>query len=322
MTFTEIVLSMVSEGIFPGILSVLSFVPSIMILTFLLSLLREIGIIRGYAALYLTGFSCSVPAMLACETIHDKRLRYLTIFLLPYMSCSAKLPIYILLSSVFFPAFPIAVICSIYLLGIIIVLTANLTSKMSGQTALSCISAPIKPKFQSLSLKKIFRNVKRSCLGFIKKAFTVIPAASGIIWLLQNFDPSLAHVSNIEESMLAQLGNFFVPVFSPLGFGDWRASAALITGISSKESVVSTFAVMAGSPEGQALCAMLNDIFTPASALSFMAFCLLYIPCIGTIAAMQSSAGNSRAVIVILLAQTAFAWSVSFLIFHSIKVII
>jgi len=330
MLFSETLYRIATEAVFPGVSGVLSFIPTIALMIFLLTLLRESGLIKGPAALFLTGFSCSVPAITYCSTIPDKRTRMLIMFLIPYISCSAKLPIYILISSIFFPAFPQAVIGCIYLLGILIVAASLFSAKhlgliqsadilpMQSTAALAGQSSDLRRP----SLRVLFDAVSESCLGFVKKAFTVILAASVLVWILQNLDSSLHYASDIEESLLAYIGRSFEPIFAPLGFGDRRAISALLVGITSKESIVSTFAVLAGSPERQALSLMLNDIFTPASAFSFMVFCLLYIPCIASLTAMKNVTGNLRTPLVVLSCQTVFAWCLSFLIFHSIKVII
>ena len=322
MPFSETLYRIATEAVFPGVSGVLSFIPTIALMIFLLTLLRESGLIKGPAALFLTGFSCSVPAITYCSTIPDKRTRMLIMFLIPYISCSAKLPIYILISSIFFPAFPQAVVGSVYLIGILIVAASLFSAKhlgfMQSAAALSGRSSDL----HRPSLHVLFDAVAESCLGFVKKAFTVILAASVIVWVFQNLDSSLHYTSDIEKSLLAYIGRAFEPIFAPLGFGDRRAISALLVGITSKESIVSTFAVLAGSPERQAISLMLNDIFTPASAFSFMVFCLLYIPCIASLTAMKNVTGNLRTPLVVLSCQTVFAWCLSFLIFHSIKVII
>ncbi|MBQ3184852.1 MAG: ferrous iron transporter B [Firmicutes bacterium] len=243
-------------------------------------------------------------------------------FLIPYISCSAKLPIYVLISSIFFPAFPQAVVGSIYLIGILIVAASLFSAKHLGFMQSAAALAGRSSDLRRPSLRVLFDAVTESCLGFVKKAFTVILAASVLVWLLQNLDSSLHYTPDIEKSLLTYIGRSFEPIFAPLGFGDRRAISALLVGITSKESIVSTFAVLAGSPERQALSLMLNDIFTPASAFSFMVFCLLYIPCIASLIAMKNVTGNLRTPLVILSCQTVFAWCLSFLIFHSIKVII
>jgi len=339
MPFSETLYRIATEAVLPGVSGVLSFIPTIALMIFMLTLLRESGLIKGPAALFLTGFSCSVPAITYCSTIPDKRTRMLIMFLIPYISCSAKLPIYILISSIFFPAFPQAAVGCIYLIGILIVSASLFSAKhlgfMQSAAALAGQSSSLHQgeassllrgrgllRLHRPSLRVLFDAVTESCLGFVKKAFTVILAASVLVWLLQNLDSSLHYTPDIEESLLTYIGRAFEPIFAPLGFGDRRAISALLVGISSKESIVSTFAVLAGSPERQALSLMLNDIFTPASAFSFMVFCLLYIPCIASLTAMKNVTGNLRTPLVVLSCQTVFAWCLSFLIFHSIKVII
>lgn len=322
MSFSETLYRIATEAVFPGVSGVLSFIPTIALMIFLLTLLRESDLIKGPAALFLTGFSCSVPAITYCSTIPDKRTRMLIMFLIPYISCSAKLPIYVLISSIFFPAFPQAVVGSIYLIGILIVAASLFSAKHLGFMQSAAALAGRSSDLRRPSLRVLFDAVTESCLGFVKKAFTVILAASVLVWLLQNLDSSLHYTPDIEKSLLTYIGRSFEPIFAPLGFGDRRAISALLVGITSKESIVSTFAVLAGSPERQALSLMLNDIFTPASAFSFMVFCLLYIPCIASLTAMKNVTGNLRTPLVVLSCQTVFAWCLSFLIFHSIKVII
>lgn len=335
MSFNEIICRIITEAVLPGVSSVLSFIPAIALLIAILTLLKESGIVRSDSALYLMGFSCSVPAILACSTIPCKRRRYLTMLTIPYMSCSAKLPVYVMLASVFFPAFPIAAIGSIYLIGVLTAVLTILTAKgtkLFPKGTFSESTQPLVPRpgpisDRTFAPKKpspriVFDAVKDACLGFVKKAFTIILASSVVIWLLQNLDTSIQFTDNIESSLLAHIGIFFEPFFRPLGFGDRRAAAALLCGIASKESVVSTFAVMAGSFEESALWTMLTDIFTPASAFSFMVFCLLYTPCVGTLAAVRNVTDSKSMPLLIFIGQTAVAWSVSFLIFHSIKVII
>lgn len=328
MSFGEIFSRIITEAVIPGVTGVLSFIPSIAILIFLLTLLRELGIVRSDYAPLLIGFSCSVPAILACNTISDKRSRYLTMFMIPYISCSAKLPIYVMISSIFFPIFPLVAVGSIYLISILLIVFSLFFVNHLGlmQNAGTCLSmqrsASHSLKFRKPSARVIFDTVAESCLGFVKKAFTIILAASVTIWFLQNLDTALHFTPHINNSLLAHVGKFFAPIFTPLGFGDWRATSALLTGITSKESVISTFAVIAGSAEKGALCMLLKSIFTPASAFSFMVFCLLYIPCIGTLAAMRNVTRSYRMPMLIFICQMAFAWCFSFLIFHSIKVII
>lgn len=321
MSFVQILHRIISEGILPGVSSVISFIPSIAAVIFFLSLLRESGIVKSSAAIFITGFSCSVPAIMACQAIRNKKQRYMTALLIPYMSCSAKLPIYILLAFMFFPAYPYAAIGAVYVFGIFLILIGILAAKHTGLWQKDA-AAEMPHRFKKPSMTVVFNDVASCCVGFIKKAFTVILAASVIIWLLQNLDTGLHFTDHIEDSLLAHWGMVAAPFFAPLGFGDWRAVSALMTGFSAKEAVVSTFAVIAGSSEGPALWAMLKDIFTPESAFCFMIFCLLYMPCIATLTAIKTITGRLSASIAVMAGQTAMAWIVTFLIFHLIKVII
>lgn len=342
MAFTDILHRLVAEGIVPGVFSVLSFIPTIAVMIFFLSLFRECGILRGTAAHLIMGFSCSVPAILSCSGIPDRKQRFLTMMMIPYMSCSAKLPIYAMMASMFFPRHPYIAVGGIYALGVLITLTVFSAAKLgalppacsypsySPSHSPSCkghaFTSPGRPKkcraLHRPSMRRILDDVRDCCIGFVKKAFTVILAASVIIWILQNLNTSFHFTPDIEDSLLAHLGRLTAPLLEPLGFGDWRASAALITGLSAKEAVVSTFAVIAGSAEGPALCMMLEEIFSPLSAFCFMVFCLLYMPCIATLAAMKSVTGRLTVSLAVMAGQTAFAWVLSFLIFHLIKVII
>lgn len=338
MHFTDILCRLVAEGIFPGVYSVLSFIPTIAVAMFFISLLKESGIIRGTAAHLIMGFGCSVPAILSCAAINGRRKRYLTMILIPYMSCSAKLPIYVTMASMFFPDTPYAAVLGIYAIGILMaviiyVSAASAGLLSSGNPAASCSSCKgrclLHPKasigpahLKRPSMRNILNDVTECCTGFIKKAFTIILAASAILWLLQNLDASLSFTTEIEDSLLACLGRAVSPVLSPLGFGDWRAAAALITGLSAKEAVVSTFAVLAGAAEGPALCMMLEDIFSPLSAFCFMVFCLIYMPCAASLAAIKTITGRISVSLTILASQTVLAWLVTFLIFNSIKAII
>lgn len=321
MTANTFFIKLFSEGILPGVAGVLSFIPPIAAATFFISLLKNSGIVKNTAAHFVLGFSCSVPAIMTCKSINNKKQRILTMFLIPYMSCSAKLPIYVMLTSMFFPAYPYAVIGSLYTFGIILVLLGIFTAKRTGLW--QDPSADKKGiQFKVPSLKIMVKEVSECCIGFIKKAFTVILISSAVIWLLQNLDMDFHFSSSIESSILARTGKLLAPFFVPLGFGDWRAVSALITGLTAKEAIVSSFAVIAGAAEGPALCMMLEDIFDPVSAFCFMIFCLLYTPCIASLAAIKSITGRLSASIAVMAVQTFLAWLVTFLIFQSVKVII
>ena len=318
MTITDTLYRLITEGLLPGVGSVLSFVPSIAILIFVLTLLRESGLIKGTAAYFIMGFSFSVPAILSCNNIIDKYRKYLTSFLIPYMSCSAKLPIYMLIASTFFPAFPCAVIGVVYATGILMAIAISFSCK-ERLIPQANANAQGPSKF---SYHVLVKEVLTYTLGFIKKAFTVVLLASIVIWFLQNLGPNLALTSQIQDSLLAKLGQWLSPIFTPLGFGDWRATSALITGLSAKEAVVSTLAIIAGSGDYSSMSIMLHEIFTPLSAFSFMVFCLLYMPCISSLIAIKTITKSNAMSLLFLTGHTAVAWAVSFLIFHLIKVII
>ncbi len=318
MSITSTLQRLIVDGLLPGVGSVLSFVPSIAILIFISAILRESGLIKGTAAYFIMGFSCSVPAILACNNIPDKNRRYLTAFLIPYMSCSAKLPIYMLIASTFFPSFPYSAIGAVYAIGILIAVVISFSCK---GLLVPQVNANTK-KSSKLSCRVIFTEVLTYTLGFIKKAFTVVLIASVVIWFLQNLNSDLKATPQIHDSLLANLGQWLSPIFTPLGFGDWRATSALITGLSAKEAVVSTLTIIAGSGDYSSINTMLLEIFTPLSAFSFMVFCLLYMPCISSLMAVKTITKSNAMSLLFLIGHTAVAWIVSFLIFHLIKVII
>lgn len=345
--------ALVVDGICTGVGSVLSFIPIIAVLFFLLSLLEESGYLSQISSLMdkpfrriglpgqavvsmIMGFGCSVPAIMSCSALPSKRERYITMLLIPFMSCSAKLPIYGTLAGVFFFQNRTSSIIAVYLVGITVAVLCSVvlnrfadlhicrTQFPTGShcgSAIRCTAGSIQP-LRLPSLRKVMIPVINSCLGFIKKAFSVIFAASIIIWILQHFDTTLHMTDNIEDSILASFGKSAAPVFAPLGFGDWRAASALIAGLSAKEAVLSTLAILSGSAGGAGLTTLLNGIFTPASAFSFMVFCLLYVPCIATLTVIRKETGSLKISLAMLLGQTVIAWCVSFLLFHTATLII
>ena len=365
--------ALVVDGVCAGVGSVLSFIPVIAVLFFLLSVLTESGYLSyvsmlldrpfrciglsGEAAVpMIMGFGCSVPAIMAASSLSQKKERYLTMLLIPFMSCSAKLPIYGALAGAFFSQHRMTAIIAIYVIGI---LTATLccaalnrilhssrhaaslyaasrhaapcraacrraTACHAGSPAATqghCSAKPL-PPLQLPSLKKVMRPVANSCLGFIKKAFTIIFAASIIIWFFQNFNMHMHMTTDIEDSILAFLGKSAAPFFTPLGFGDWRAASALIAGLSAKEAVLSTLAILSSSAGSASLASLLTEVFTPLSAFSFTVFCLLYVPCIATLTVIRKETGRISISLMMLLGQTAIAWLVSFLLFHMGSLII
>nr|WP_302596696.1 ferrous iron transport protein B [uncultured Cellulosilyticum sp.] len=318
-----VVHSLIIDGIFAGVGSVLSFLPIIVTLFFFLSiledsgymariafvmdkLLRKIGLSGRSFVPMLIGFGCSVPAIMATRTLPSDRDRKMTIMLTPFMSCSAKLPIYALFTAAFFPKYQVLVMIGLYFTGIIVAILFALIlngSKFKGAPVPFVMELP---NYRLPSPKSVVRLIGDKAKDFITKAFTIIFIASIIIWFLQTFDTRLNVVTNSSESMLALLGGFIAPVFAPLGFDDWRISTALITGFTAKESVVSTLTVLLGGTT-QAL----NGMFTPLTALVFLVFSLLYTPCVAAIAAVKRELGTSWAISIVMI-QCVIAWLVAF----------
>lgn len=320
-----IIHSLVIDGIFAGVGSVLSFLPIIVVLFFFLSiledsgymariafvmdkLLRKIGLSGRSFVPMLIGFGCSVPAIMATRTLPSDRDRKMTIMLTPFMSCSAKLPIYALFTAAFFPKYGAIVMISMYFIGIIVaILFASIlkSTKFKGEPVPFVMELP---NYRLPSAKSVFKLIGDKAKDFITKAFTIIFIASIIIWFLQSFDTRLNPVANSSDSMLAIIGSAISPIFAPLGFGDWRISTALITGFTAKESVVSTLNVLlGGGVQG------LQTIFQPFTAFVFLVFSLLYTPCVAAIAAVKRELGARWAISVVLL-QCGVAWIVAFII--------
>lgn len=327
-----IVHSLIIDGIFAGVGSVLSFLPTIVTLFFCLSiledsgymarvafvmdkLLRKIGLSGRSFVPMLIGFGCSVPAIMATRTLSSERDRRMTIFLTPYMSCSAKLPIYAVFTAAFFPKYKALVMMALYvggmLVGVICGLIMNKT-KFKGNPVPFVMELP---NYRLPSAKSVGMLMWDKAKDFMQKAFTVIFFATIIIWFLQTFDLRLNIAENSSDSLLAMLGTVIAPLFRPLGFGDWRAATALITGFSAKEAVVSTLAVLTGSSVAD-LGTVLGGMFTPLSAASFLVFTLLYTPCVAAIAAVKREMGSGWSAFVMVLMQCFAAWVVSFAVYN------
>lgn len=327
-----IVHSLIIDGIFAGVGSVLSFLPTIVTLFFCLSiledsgymarvafvmdkLLRKIGLSGRSFVPMLIGFGCSVPAIMATRTLSSERDRRMTIFLTPYMSCSAKLPIYAVFTAAFFPRYKALVMMILYvsgmLVGVICGLIMNKT-KFKGNPVPFVMELP---NYRLPSAKSVGMLMWDKAKDFMQKAFTVIFFATIIIWFLQTFDLRLNVAVSSSDSLLAMLGTVIAPLFRPLGFGDWRAATALITGFSAKEAVVSTLAVLTGSSVAD-LGTVLGGMFTPLSAASFLAFTLLYTPCVAAIAAVKREMGSGWSAFVMVLMQCFAAWVVSFAVYN------
>lgn len=317
--------SLIINGIFAGVGSVLSFVPRIAVLFFLLSvledsgymprvafimdkLLRKIGLSGRSIVPMLIGFGCSVPAIMATRSLPSKRDRYLTIALIPFMSCSAKLPIYAVFTAALFPDHGVLAMSLIYLAGMLVSVLCALVFKHTIYKGDPVPFVLVLPNYRVPTLRSVWFRVWENAKGFIKKAFTIVFLATIVVWFLQSFDAGLNMVANPDQSLLASLGILAAPIFAPLGFGSWEASTALITGLSAKEAVVSTLAVLTGSSQGVALSQMLQGLFTPLSAASFMVFCLLYMPCVATLATIKKEMGGWRYAFGVVLFQTVLAW--------------
>ena len=330
---SDVLYSLVINGVCAGVGSVLSFLPIIAVLFFLLSILEDSGYMPRVAFVMdklldkiglsgrsivpmLIGFGCSVPAIMSTRSLTSKRDRELTIILIPFMSCSAKLPLYAMITAAFFANRSGIVMINLYITGIVVsiicALIFNKTIFKGDPVPFVMVLPPYRlPAYKSVMLR-VWGNVK----SFIKKAFTVIFIATIVIWFLQSFDFGLNMVSNPENSILAFIGKAAAPIFMPLGFGDWRAATALITGLSAKEAVVSTMAVLTGGTGGTNLSLMLGQIFTPLSAYCFLVFCLLYMPCIATLATIKREMGGWKYAFSVVLFQTSVAWIVSFIIYN------
>ena len=322
----EVLHSLLIDGIFKGVGSVLSFLPIIVTLFFFLSLLEDTGYMARVAFVMdkllrkiglsgrsivpmLIGFGCTVPGVMASRTLPSERDRKMTILLTPFMSCSAKLPIYSLFATTFFPENPVLVMILLYFLGIVLGIAAALLLKGSVFRGEAVPFVMELPNYRLPSPKTTLLLAWDKAKGFITKAFTIIFAASVVIWFLQTFDIRLNVVADQSESLLAGLGGLLAPVFAPLGFGDWRVSCALVCGLIAKESVISTLTVLLGATSAGAL----SGIFSPLTAYVFLAFTLLYPPCVAAISTVKSELGGRYAVAVFAL-QVCVAWVVAFLV--------
>ena len=327
-----IIRSLIIDGIFAGVGSVLSFLPTIIVLFFFLSiledsgymarvafvmdkLLRKIGLSGRSIVPMLIGFGCSVPAVMSARTLSSERDRKMTIMLIPFMSCSAKLPIYAMFSLAFFPGYEALVMVILYLTGIITGILAALILKGTLFKGKPVPFVMELPNYRFPSAKSVLLLMWDKAKDFVQKAFTVIFIATIIIWFLQTFDTRINVVSDSTDSMLAAIGRFIAPVFAPLGFNDWRASTALISGFTAKEAVVSTLAVLTES-NPSTLPAALNGIFTPLQAASYLVFTLLYTPCIAAVTSVSRELGGRRNAFFMIVIQCAVAWLVSFAVYN------
>ena len=327
-----VVHSLVIDGIFAGVGSVVSFLPLIVTLFFFLSiledsgymarvafvmdkLLRKIGLSGRSFVPMLVGFGCSVPAIMATRTLSSNRDRKMTILLTPFMSCSAKIPIYTLFAAAFFPGHELLVMLALYFGGILVGILVALVLK---NTAFKGNPVPFVmelPNYRFPSAKSVVLLMWEKAKDFLTRAFTVIFMATVIIWFMQTFDTRLNVVENSGSSILAALGRLVSPIFAPLGFGDWRMVTALVSGFTAKEAVVSTFGVILGVSTEQ-LGIALHSLFTTASAASFLAFCLLYTPCVAAVSTIKTELKSGWKTVGIVFAQCLVAWLVAFMVYH------
>ncbi len=319
-----VVHSLIIDGIFNGVGSVLSFLPIIVTLFFFLSiledsgymarvafvmdkLLRKIGLSGRSIVPMLIGFGCTVPGVMASRTLSSERDRKMTIMLTPFMSCSAKLPIYAFFANAFFPDRTALVMIGLYGLGIVSGIAAACLMKgtlFKGEPVPFVMELP---NYRMPSAKSVFQLLWDKAKDFLQRAFTVIFAATIVIWALQTFDIRFNIVTDSQNSMLASLAGIIAPVFAPLGFGDWRISTALITGFMAKESVVSTLSVLVGSTTEIA------SVITPLGAASLLVFCLLYTPCVAAIASVRRELGRKWAASMVVF-QCVVAWLAAFIV--------
>lgn len=327
-----VVHSLVIDGIFAGVGSVVSFLPLIVTLFFFLSiledsgymarvafvmdkLLRKIGLSGRSFVPMLVGFGCSVPAIMATRTLSSNRDRKMTILLTPFMSCSAKIPIYTLFAAAFFPGHELLVMLALYFGGILVGILVALVLK---NTAFKGNPVPFVmelPNYRFPSAKSVVLLMWEKAKDFLTRAFTVIFMATVIIWFMQTFDTRLNVVENSGSSILAALGRLVSPIFAPLGFGDWRMVTALVSGFTAKEAVVSTFGVILGVSTEQ-LGIALHSLFTTASAASFLAFCLLYTPCVAAVSTIKTELKSGWKTVGIVFAQCLVAWLAAFMVYH------
>ena len=318
-----VVHSLVIDGIFAGVGSVLSFLPIIVVLFLLLSILEDSGYMARVAFVMdkilrklglsgrsfvpmLIGFGCSVPAIMATRTLPSEHDRKMTVMLTPFMSCSAKLPVYALFSAAFFPEHAAIVMISLYIMGMVVGVLVALVLK---GTAFKGDPVPFVmelPNYRLPSAKTTLRLAWDKAKGFATKAFTIIFVASVVIWFLQTFDIRFNLVSDQAQSMLAGLGALVAPLFAPLGFGSWIAAAAVVAGFGAKENVAATLTVLMGGS-----VAALSTLFTPLTAYTFLTFILLYTPCVAAVSAVRNELGT-RMMFAVVLMQCGVAWIVAF----------
>lgn len=325
--------SLFVDGIISGVGAVLAFLPQIMLLFLFLTLLEDSGYMARAAFVMdgflrriglngkafipmLMGFGCTVPAVMAARTMENKNEKRLTIMLVPFMSCAARMPVYALFAGALFPRHQGLVVFGLYILGIVV---AILTGLLLKKTIFKKNDAPFLlelPPYRLPAAKTLLRHLWDRCRDFIVRAGTLIFSMSVIVWVLQSFTPDLVRTTSSQESILGHLGTLLAPVFLPLGFGTWQAAVSLLSGVVAKEAVLSSLMVIYGMGTQEALSAFLPSVFTPLSALSFMVFVLLYVPCIAAFGTIKREMGSWRWALGSMLMQTLVAYTISLLVYQ------
>lgn len=330
-----VVQSLVIDGIFAGVGSVLSFLPIIVVLFFFLSVLEDSGYMARIAFVMdrplrklglsgksfvsmLIGFGCSVPAVMSTRTLSSERDKKMTIMLIPFISCSAKIPIYALFTAAFFRRHQALVMMGLYVLGILVGMLCAMVLKRTMFRGKPMPFVMELPNYRFPSAKSVLLLMWDKAKDFIQRAFTVIFIATLIIWFLQTFDTRLNVVSDSGESLLALIGKLIAPLFTPLGFNDWRAATALISGFSAKEAVVSTLSVLTGTGMSN-LSETLGTIFTPLAAASYLVFTLLYTPCVAAVATIKRETGSVLRTIGIVCMQCGVAWLTACVFYQAVN---
>ena len=326
--------NLICDGVIGGVGSMLSFLPQIVILFFFLSILEDTGYLARVAFIMdtllrriglsgksfvpmLMGFGCTTPAVMAARTMENDADRRMTIMLTPFMSCSAKLPVYALVAGAVFPAHQGLVVISLYVLGILMGVLAGFILKKTIFKEVSSGFVLELPTYRLPSFKGTVLNMWQKAKDFITRAGTLIFLMSVVIWLLQNFTPSLAVAQNAGESILGVIGTFIAPIFQPLGFGQWQESVSLLTGLVAKEAVVSTMSVLYGAGGDSAmLSGLLGTVFTPLSGYSFLVFTLLYMPCMSAFATIKREMGGWRWAFGAAAFQTVLAYLAAMVIYQ------
>lgn len=329
---------LVCDGIIGGVGAVLSFFPQILLLFLFLSILEDSGYMSRAAfimdrALHsiglsgksfvpmIMGFGCSVPAIMATRTLENEKDRRITMMLIPFMSCSAKMPVYSMFILAFFPSNRGLVVGSLYLLGMLV---AILSAFILQKTVLKGGHAPFVmelPPYRLPTAKTLGLHLYDRIKDFMTKAGTVLLGASVVIWFCQYFNFSLQHVENSEESILGVIGSFVAPIFAPLGFGDWKSSVSMISGLIARESIVSTMGILHGAGDSGAISDIIASVYTPAAAYSFMTFCLLFIPCMAAVATLRREMNSRKWTAIALGFQAVTAWVITFIVYNICKVV-